>query len=183
MIVIIGKTASGKDTIVKKLCDENDFNKIITYTTRPPRTNEINGKTYSFISQEDFEYKIHNNFFAEYKSYNSEFGKWYYGTSEESILNSNNNSIIILTPQGYSDITKKYPNVNFKCIYLYANNETIKKRLLSRGDNKEEAARRIEHDNEDFKGVEELADKIVYNNYDYGLDDVIKKCLLAIGDK
>ena len=40
MIVIIGKTASGKDLIVKKLCNDYGYNKIVTYTTRPMRKGE-----------------------------------------------------------------------------------------------------------------------------------------------
>lgn len=183
MIVIIGKTASGKDLMVRKLCSDYGYKKIVTYTTRPMRKGETNGITYNYISNEEFKQKIDENFFVEYKSYQSEFGEWLYGISKESILNSDDKSIIILTPQGYRDILFNYPNLSHKSIYLYANNNTIKGRLMKRGDNKAEADRRIKHDNEDFKGVEMLTHKIVYNNFDYHVDDVLNKILEAIGDK
>ena len=54
---------------------------------------------------------------------------------------------------------------------------------MKRGDDKAEAERRIKHDNEDFKGIESLAHKIVYNNFDYPIDDVLNKVLAAIGGK
>ena len=183
MIVIIGKTASGKDLIVKKLCNEYGYNKIVTYTTRPMRKGESDKVTYNFIPEEEFKQKIKDGFFAEYKSYQSEFGEWFYGTSRESILNSDDKSIIILTPEGYRDILFNYPNLKHKSIYLYANNNTIKGRLMKRGDDKTEAERRVKHDNEDFKGIESLAHKIVYNNFDYPIDDVLNKVLAAIGGK
>ena len=68
-------------------------------------------------------------------------------------------------------------------IILYANNETLKKRLEKRGDDKGEAERRLKHDNEDFKGAEYLADKIVYNNDGTNINDVVNKILEFIGAK
>ena len=72
-----------------------------------------------------------------------------------------------------------------KSIYIYANNETIIKRLSQRGDSREEALRRIHSDNKDFKDVALLVDKIVYNNAHDKLDDVILKIIEYIdgGDK
>lgn len=180
MIIIIGKTASGKDTIVKELCLNHNFKKIVTYTTRPMRENEINGTTYHYISNEEFKKKINEGFFTEYKSYQSEFGEWFYGTSEESIINSDSKSIIILTPQGYKDILSKYPNLNCKSIYLYASNRTIKERLIQRGDDESEARRRIRHDEKDFRGIEKIVDNVICNNKDRPFEKVIKNILEVI---
>ena len=88
MLILIGKTASGKDTISNKLISEYGYKKLITYTTRPIRKGEINDVTYHFVSDKEFKQKIKNNFFAEYKSYNTEFGTWYYGTALEDLKNS-----------------------------------------------------------------------------------------------
>lgn len=180
MIIIIGKTASGKDTIVKELCLNHNFKKIITYTTRPMRENEIDGITYHYILDEEFKQKIDEDFFAEYKSYQSEFGEWFYGTSEESILNSDDKSIIILTPQGYKDILSKYPNLNYKSIYLYASNRTIRERLIQRGDDEAEARRRVKHDKKDFRGIEKIVDNVICNNNDRPFEKVIKNILEVI---
>lgn len=174
--VIVGKTASGKSTIVDKLVSLYGFKKIITYTSRPLRKGEKEGNAYHFISTEEFKGKIENSFFAEWKTYKTVEGIWYYGTALEDLENADDNSIIILTPQGYRDVCEKLEKKPI-CIYIYANNSTIKKRLFTRGDDKEEAVRRLEHDNEDFKDFEYEADKIFHNNDGYKLDEVIEKIL------
>ena len=176
MLVILGKTSSGKDKTVNELISKHGFKKIINYTTRPMRPNEKQDVTYHFVSEEDFHKKVEDDFFAEWKSYDTEFGTWYYGTALEDLNNADDNAVIILTPDGYRDIIKKLSNKP-KSVYIYANNSTIKERLVSRGDNKDEAQRRLEHDNIDFKGIENEVDKIFYNNKGTNIDDVINNIL------
>lgn len=180
MIIIVGKTASGKDTVVKKLVDDYKYTKIITYATRPMRKGEQQDITYHFVTEEEFIQRINEGLFAEYKSYNTEFGTWYYGTALDDIQNADDKSVIILTPQGYRDIKDSLPEKNIICIYLYANNSTIKKRLEKRGDSNKEADRRLEKDTEDFTGFEKEADRIVYNNDGTDINDVIDKILKVI---
>ena len=62
------------------------------------------------------------------------------------------------------------------------NNQTIKKRLIKRGDDLKEAERRVSHDNDDFKGIENEVDKIVYNNDGTNIDDVVQKILKYMGE-
>ena len=176
MLVIIAKTASGKDTIVNELISKHGFRKCVTYTTRPMRDGEKQDITYHFITEDDFKQKIREDFFAEYKSYDTEFGIWYYGVALEDVENADDKTVIILTPDGYRDVIKKAKNKP-KSIYIYANNSTIKERLINRGDDPKEAQRRLEHDNIDFKDVETEVDKIVYNNKGSNINDVVNKIL------
>ena len=162
--------------MVKKLV-EKGYSRIVRYTTRPKRKGEKQDITYHFISDEEFNQKIDGGFFAEYQSYNTEFGVWYYGTSFEDLKNANDKSVTILEPQSYRDIKDELSDKNITCIYLYANNYTIKKRLEHRGDNPNEVIRRMESDNEDFKGFENEVDRIVYNNDDTNIDEVVSKIL------
>lgn len=180
--VIVGKTASGKTTIVDRLVSLHDFSKIITYTSRPIRKGEKQDVDYHFISEEYFKHLIDNDFFAEWKSYDTTEGTWYYGTALEDLENNTDNSVIILTPDGYRDVCKKLAKKPM-CIYIYANNSTIKKRLVLRGDNENEANRRLAHDNADFKGFEYETDKIIYNNEGTNIDDVVNKVLEFIEEK
>lgn len=174
--VLVGKTCSGKTTIANELINSYKFKRIITYTTRPVRKGEKDGTDYHFISLEEFNKKVKEGFFAEWKSYSTIDGVWFYGTALEDLENADENTIVILTPNGYRDIKNKLKN-KFKCIYVYANNHTIEKRLIMRGDNKDEAKRRLEHDNEDFKDFEYEADKIFYNNYETDINTVIERVL------
>lgn len=177
ILCILGKTSSGKTSVVNKLIFEHDMHQIVTYTTRAIRKGEKQDVTYHFITEDDFEQKVKKRFFAEYKSYNTEFGVWYYGTALEDLEKADDKSVIILTPQGYRDVKDKLTKKDITCIYLYANNSTLKRRLEKRGDDPKEAERRLRHDNEDFKGVENEVDRIVYNNDGANIDEVVSKIL------
>ena len=80
ILILIGKTSSGK-TVIKEKLIENGFAGITTYTSRPMRKGEKQDVTYHFISEEDFKQKINEGFFAEWKSYITSDGVWYYGTA------------------------------------------------------------------------------------------------------
>ncbi len=176
--VLLGKTASGKDTIASKL-SKKGLKRVVTYTTRPPRKGEKEGENYHFITNDDFERLISSGFFVEWRSYDTVDGLWYYGSSVDS-YDTDEDRIIILNPDGFHQIKKILEPEKVKSIYVYSNIETIKNRLKKRGDKKEEAERRIEHDLIDFKGLENEVDKIVYNNEDDNLDDVVQKILSYI---
>ena len=176
--ILLGRTASGKDTIASKLA-EKGLKRVVTYTTRPPRKGEKEGENYHFITNDDFERLISSGFFVEWRSYDTVDGLWYYGSSVDS-YDTDEDRIIILNPDGFHQIKKILEPEKVKSIYVYSNIETIKNRLKKRGDKKEEAERRIEHDLIDFKGLENEVDKIVYNNEDDNLDDVVQKILSYI---
>ena len=114
---------------------------------------------------------------AEYTSYEPVDGIWYYGSAWQDYERSDNKTVIILTPSGYEDFLRELPDVKHTSIYLYANNTTIKNRLIKRGDSKDEAERRLKSDNRDFKDAQALAQKIVYNNAGARLEDVCNKIL------
>ena len=183
MLCFIGKTASGKNLTRDQLVEKYHFSPIIKYNKRPMRKAEKQDVTYHFISDEEFKRKIDEGFFAEWKSYITNEGVWYYGSALEDIENADDKSVIILTPQGYRDIKEKLSDKNIACIYLYENIDTMRKRLSKRGDDPKEVERRIKSDLEDFKNFESEADKIVYNNDGTDIDEVIKKILDFVEDK
>lgn len=174
LVVLLGKTCSGKTTIAKELEMKHGFHRIITTTSRHMRKGEKQDVDYHFITEEEFLKRIKENYFIEYKSYNTPSGTWYYGTTRESLsdLEDNKNYVIVLTPDGYRNI-----DVPCKSIYVYANNSTIINRLKKRKDKKDSPQRRLEHDNEDFRGVENTVDQIVYNNDGAAIKDVVNKIL------
>ncbi len=176
LIVLCGKTASGK-TLIRSMLKTKGYEPIVTYTTRPKRSGEIDGKSYHFISDEEFDRMIDDGEFAEYKSYNVANGDtWRYGSTKES-LNKRRDAVIILTPDGYRDIKDKLP-VDHKCIYLYSNRSTIKTRLKFRGDSPDEIERRMKADNIDFKDFQyENGVKVVYNNLGDDITNVLDKIM------
>ena len=165
MIILLGKSASGKDTVVNNLIHNYyGYEKIITWTTRPMRPGEKQDVTYQFTDDEDFEEKIEEGFFAEWKKYNSVFGTWYYGTAVQDITNNSNNKIIILTPSGYEDIKEYINDEEILSVYLDSSLRTLYKRLKFRGDNPKEIKRRLLHDIKDFKGIKNKVNVVIKNN-------------------
>ena len=146
ILVLMGKTASGKDSIAKELYRNYQLRKILAYTTRPPRQGEFDGVDYHFISNSEFQKGIKYDAFVEWKSYQTVDGEWFYGTASKDILKD---GVLILTPQGVKDL---YQNSNqiIRTVYIKASEDVIMQRLVARGDNPAEANRRLKHDNLDF---------------------------------
>ena len=175
ILVICGKTASGKNLVRDILVEKYNYNPIITYTSRPPRKGEKQDITYHFISTDEFIEKINNGFFAEWKDYVTNDGIWYYGTALDDCMNASDKDVIILTPDGVRDL--KNNDVNLIAVYLYSNLKTIRHRLKFRGDDEKEVERRISSDIKDFKNAEMLADRIIYNNLNDNIDNVVENVL------
>lgn len=178
LVMLIGKTCSGKNTIVTEL-KKRGWDVITTYTTRPIRKNERDGVEYRFISNKEFLEKEKNGDFIESKSYSVNGNTWFYGSPKEDILKAtrdNNLHVIILTPAGVQDICKQLDNKSdkYQIYYLYADRLTILKRLNKRKDSNDSIKRRMDADEADFKDATNIANKIIYND-DARIADVANK--------
>lgn len=183
LTIIMGKTCSGKNAVVKKLVSRG-WSQIITYTSRPKRRGEKNGREYFYISDDDFANKINSGYFAEWKSYNVNGKTWYYGSPSEEIIEASlddKNHVIILTPQGVEDtlafLSKYISDYQINIVYLYANRSTILKRLQKRKDKNDSIERRMRADDIDFKNATSLANKIIYNNDSDSIAEVVDKII------
>lgn len=157
IIVLVGKTASGKTTIANELCKNHHYKRIITYTTRPMRKNEVQDVDYHFISDEQFNRMVENNEFTEYKRYDTAHGVWSYGsviTSEQEL--SDDCYVIILTPQGLRDLSKKISQ--YIAFYLNVSFESQLERLKKRGDEEQQIIKRLQNDAKDFENVLDIVD-------------------------
>lgn len=160
MLILVGKSAVGKDTIQKELINLG-YKPVVSYTTRPPRYNEVDGIAYHFISKEEFLKKKQEGFFAETTSYNVASGDtWCYGSAIEDLAKD---KVMIVNPEGLKQI-KKIKTLNPIAFYLMADEETIWNRLRKRGDDIEEARRRLNADDIDFTGIIEYVDFCLRND-------------------
>ena len=82
-VVISGPSGVGKGTLAQKLFDAHPgvFAPTVSHTTRAPRSGEVEGVSYYFISVTEFELLISQNAFVEYTC----FSGHYYGTSKHTI--------------------------------------------------------------------------------------------------
>ena len=181
LLIICGKTCSGKDTVVKRLVNKG-FKKVVRYTTRPKRRGETDGIDYHYISEEEFKRLIQEGFFLEYRKFKVASGDtWYYGSAKQDVLNVRNNQkkVIILSPSGVDKMyeLKRDGSVKFRVVYLKCNDATIRARAKRRGDKKSEITRRIEADGIDFSVMDIFAQKVVWNDEDTEIGDVVREIL------
>ena len=81
IVILSSPSGAGKTTLVKKISSENNFSISISHTTRKPRSYEIDGNHYFFVSNTEFQKLISNEKFIEYaKVFNN-----YYGSSKDTI--------------------------------------------------------------------------------------------------
>ena len=69
MLILIGPSASGKTEVAKLLAKKYNITKIVTYTTRAPRVNEVNGVDYNFVSVEEFAKLINDEVYEQTSKY------------------------------------------------------------------------------------------------------------------
>ena len=82
LIILSSPSGAGKTTLVKKLSNLYNFEISISYTTRIPRINEINGQDYFFVNEEDFKKLVNNEELLEYaKVFNN-----FYGSSKKKSI-------------------------------------------------------------------------------------------------
>jgi len=169
LLVITGKTASGKDTILKLLLSKYpNFKKVLTTTSRPPRENEKNGVDYNFISDQEFIDKIKNGSFLEHVKY----GGNYYGT-EKSQINLSDNLIWKIDPSMAGKAKEIFP----ESLVLYINvaDDVVLQRLKERGIYGEELQERMADDQEFWNRYKDKYDYIVENipgNLQLALDKI-----------
>lgn len=154
-VVLVGRAASGKDHMRKTLEDKG-FKYAVSYTTRPPRTGETDGKDYFFLSTEEFERMIQNDEFYEHVSFNS----WHYGTTKEQFYNDD---VFIMTPHGISHVKPEDRKDTF-IMFLDMKLGVRQRRLAQRSD-ADTVERRLEADDRDFADFKDFDIKIT--NHDF----------------
>jgi guanylate kinase len=175
MIVLVGESASGKSSIEKFLVEKCGYNKIITYTTRPPRQNEVDGIDYHFISIDKFNELKDQGFFAETACYRD----WLYGSAKEDYTD---NKIAVLTPHGLRQISK-LDNIDITSFYINVPRRDRLIKILQRGDNIEEAYRRNLSDVGQFDGLEDEVDYVINNDgYKKSIEEMTKEVLDKIAN-
>jgi guanylate kinase len=139
--IVSAPSGSGKSTLVNelfKMVRNLDFS--ISYTTRPARGSEQNGKEYFFVSREEFEAMMKADEFLEYAEV---FGN-YYGTARRFLREAENRSndlLLDIDVQGASKIKEKIPEA-VSIFILPPDREKLEWRLRTRGLDSEDVIRR-----------------------------------------
>lgn len=135
LVILSGVAGAGKDTIKKELIKRmENVESLPSYTSRPKRPGDIEGKTYNFVSKKEFEKMIENGEFYEYDIHHNN----YYGTSKNLLNEKIKNGKIIVKDidvngtQNLIDLLKN--DTKIITIFLRVPKEELKRRLEERID-------------------------------------------------
>ena len=180
---IMGKSASGKDTLFKKLLAEcPKMKKLVLYTTRPMREGETNGVEYYFVNPEDLDAFEKAGKLVEKRVYNTVHGPWYYATVDDNQIKlASRNYLAIETIESYVKLRDYFGEKNVVPIMITLDSGIRLQRALNRENAQpvpqyREMCRRFLADEEDFSDEKIAAAGIdkVYVNED------LKKCFAEI---
>ena len=155
---IMGKSSSGKDTIFKLLLDKGDLDlkRIVSYTTRPIRSNEKPGDEYNFVSVEEKDKVVEAGKVIEIRKYDTVHGPWFYFTVDDGQIDlSKNDYLIIGTVESFVKIRDYYGKDAVLPIYIEVDDGIRLSRALERERSQEhpkyeEMCRRFLADQQDF---------------------------------
>ena len=174
MFVLSSPSGAGKTTLTKKLAENNaDFIISVSHTTRKPRSNEINGKDYHFVSIEKFNILIKENSFFEYANiFNN-----YYGTLKKQVLellSLGKDVLFDIDWQGTQQL-KKIKNLSLVTFFILPPNiQVLKERLLKRHNDQEKIIEeRMNKFNEEISHWHEYNYVVVNDNLDTCYDKIL----------
>ena len=174
MLLIVGRTGSGKDTYAKEL-ERLGLKGICSYTTRPRRQGE--GDTHIFIKESEV------NDYPDKIAITNINGYTYFATVQQF----KKADFYIIDPDGIDYLNKNFPELDYRIVYIYADYQVRRERVVNRVFNAEAQllegkvfVDRNQSEDGQFSGFENSLYKknvIIHNNTDMSADD-LKKCAL-----
>ena len=159
LICLMGRTASGKDTLANKLCERTGLRQVISYTTRERRANE--GDTHIFISNEEYQALENSGDIATF----TQIGPHRYCCTVDQLYT---NDVYVIDPIGIQNLRKlDLPNLRLVTVYINTPDDIRKERALNkRGDDRLVFMKRDVAEREQFRSMLRSAD------FDYAISNI-----------
>lgn len=158
LLVISSPSGAGKTTLARRLAQSHRMHFSVSYTTRPPRPGEVDGKDYCFVSNEEFSRMVDAREFAEWAVVHGNR----YGTSITTVnkaIEQGVDCLFDIDYQGGQQIRQQWPRDSVLCFILPPSMAELERRLRERAtDSADVIARRL------ATARKELAH---YREYDY----------------
>lgn len=185
---LMGKSASGKDTIYKKIKQQlTEFKNIVIYTTRPIREGEKNGVEYFFVNDTDVDNLQKEGKVIELREYNTVHGIWKYFTVDDGQFDTDSHVIAIGTLESYVKLKAYFGEEKMVPIYVEVEDGIRLERALAREREQkqpkyEEMCRRFLADAEDFsqEKLKEASVEKTFSNID--MEQCIDEIMLYINE-
>lgn len=182
---VMGKSASGKDTIYKKLLERlPGFKTVVTYTTRPIRDGETEGVEYHFTTAGQLEQFQREGKLIEIRTYDTVFGPWSYSTVNDGQINlAEDNYLMIGTLESYRSTREYFGADKLVPLYIQVEDGERLTRALEREKQQKqpkyaELCRRFLADEEDFS-EEKLEEAGIEKRY---ANSEMDRCLSEIAE-
>ena len=185
LFCLMGKSASGKDSIYKELLKDKelDLKPYVIYTTRPIREGEEEGREYHFTDEEGMKKLQAEGKVIESRVYHTVHGDWYYFTADDGMPDKKD-CLIIGTLEVYNKIKVYYGEESVIPLYIHVDDGVrLERALLRERAQKEpkyaEMCRRFLADDADFSDekIREAGIDVIYEN------DDLDKCLERIKER
>jgi guanylate kinase len=184
LILVVGRSGSGKDTLLRNAQKYFKAASIPSYTDRPMRPTETQGVEHTFVSKDEFDELMKRDDIFAYTQI-GETGYRYCTTVEMLKKIKSKTLFYIIDPKGYLYCRSKFrDDFNMKVIYVSAREKVRQARANVRNGDEDAWKKRTEDENCQFSEFERNRDwdHIVYNNGDikHGQESFIRLAKLAI---
>lgn len=158
LILVVGKTGSGKSSLIRKLCERTGVKELCSYTTRPQRSET--DTDHIFVTIEQYLLAKENNEVA----IDTEIaGNYYYATIEQLY----EADIYTINPKAHERLlAMNLPDIRFVTVYISCPDETREKRAIKRGDDKHKYRTR------DFSERQEFRKFVTDEKWDYAINNL-----------
>lgn len=160
VILVVGRTGSGKSSLIKKLCERTGLKELCSYTTRPKRSETDND--HIFVDVEEYLRAKEN---GEIAIDGEIAGNYYYSTIEQLY----NADLYTINPEALDRLlAMDLPNIRFVVVYISCPDKTREERVMARGDDKHKHRVREFSERQEFrKFVAEEKWNYAINNLDF----------------
>ena len=174
LICVSAPSGSGKTTLCKHVREvQRELVWSVSYTTRSPRPNEVNGEDYNFITQKEFISLKENEGFAEWENVHGQ----YYGTIksklDEAILNEKT-VLLELDVNGTMSIRELYPEQSHSVFIVPPSVDDLRERLIKRGsETNKSIEKRLERFNKEMECKDRYDTLLINDNIQVAINDFI----------
>ncbi|HET9034302.1 MAG TPA: guanylate kinase [Dokdonella sp.] len=172
LYIIAAPSGAGKTSLVRALLErEPEISLSVSYTSRMPRSNEVDGQHYHFVSREVFEHMAKAGAFFEYANVHGD----YKGTAREAVeplLESGRDILLEIDWQGAQQVRQQWPD-SLSIFILPPSRAELERRLRHRAsDSAEQIARRLVDSRVEIARAAEFDYIVINDDFATAIDDL-----------